>query len=114
MDKVWVTNTGSDFLQGSWDGENFKFPPQTSVEVPVEVARATFGYQIEDKAPFLTRLGWVKTSNDVPQGLVRLAEIQISEYAPQNRRSLSPATVNAPPSARHRVVGGVKTLHATR
>jgi len=114
MEKVWITNTGSEFLQGSWDGEMFKFPPQSHVEVPVEVARATFGYQIEDKEPILTRLGWVKTSNDVSQGLVRLAEIVISEDSPHNRRSVSPATVNAPPSARHRVVGGVKTFNAAQ
>jgi hypothetical protein len=114
MKMVWVTNTGSDFLQGSWDGEIFKFPPQTPVQVPVEVARATFGYQIDDKAPFLARLGWIRTSNDVPEGLARLAAVVISEDLPQNRRSVSPATVGASPTVRQRAVGEVKTLNAAR
>ena len=114
METVWITNTGTEFLQGAWDGETFKFPPQTPVQVPIEVARATFAYQIADKAPCLVRLGWVQTSNDVPKGLVRLAEIQISSEAPKSRRLMSPAAVNVTPPAPHRAGGGAKISHASQ
>jgi hypothetical protein len=111
MSTVWILNNTSEELIDKWAGETFKFPPNTPVEVPVEVAMHTFGYLRDDKEYNLIRLGWTKTNLDMPQALERLSKFDISETRQQvYRKSQSPTIDRTPlPSA---IRGGGKGTQA--
>jgi hypothetical protein len=87
MPSVWVTNTTDEALEDGWAGNRYRFSPNQSLEVPHEAAQHIFGWEIEDKVPFLSRLGWVKTSNDVPNGMKRLDAFKISAEPPEQKSS---------------------------
>lgn len=97
-DTVYVTNEGAMPLTDGWDGKQYTFAPGTTVEIPVFVAGHIFGYGFEDKAPYVTRLGWAKTVNDIPKALTWLENFKITTEPPQVRRSSFPAPDSAKPS----------------
>ena len=111
---VWVENTGTELVQASWDGVIYTLSPDSIVEVPVSLAQTYFGFEVEDKEPSLIRLGWVKTTNDIPAAMERLAAFKTTLEPPANRRSLSPATVQALPTAQKRAVGSVRLIDAAK
>ena len=95
---VYVTNDGSMGLTDGWDGKVYSFVPGETVEIPVFVAGHIFGYGFEDKTPHVIRLGWAKTTNDIPKALTWLENFRISTEPPTVRRPVSPeATDSAKP-----------------
>ena len=97
---VFVTNEDTLPFTDHWDGKPINFPPGETVEVPRHVAVHIFGYGDEDKVPYLTRLGWTKTLNDLPAAMQRLNLFKISNTAPEIRRQLSPVADSPPVSVR--------------
>lgn len=96
MSNVWVLNKTSDTLIDGWDGQKYEFLPRKPVEVPIIVAQHVFGFGLEDKTEALVRLGWIKTANDKPEGLAKLAQFEISETRPQAHRETSPTVDRTP------------------
>jgi hypothetical protein len=97
MTTVYVTNRSDKPLIDEYAFKPYKFPVNETVEIPVEVARHIFGYGSEDKEPFLARLGFAKTKNDIPAGLEILKKFDIAQEQPTPNRSLSPAIDLVPP-----------------
>jgi hypothetical protein len=58
MDEVKVINHNNETLRGRFDGEDFVFPPDKAVCLPLDAAKHIFGLANEDKAPALNALGW--------------------------------------------------------
>jgi len=111
---VWVQNTGTEEVKASWDGVLYEMPPGSTVEVPVHLAHAYFGYDDTDKEQAVMRLGWVQTANDMPAALERLAAFHVTRDKPEDCRSLSPAAVRAFPGNSKRVVGGARIIDAAK
>ena len=99
---VWVTNTGTDTLTDGWDGERFEFAPGSTVKIPLQVAVHVFGFKDENKEPYLARLGWVRTSKDTPEALVRLEKFVISSVEPPPYHVASPVVAFPPSHASRR------------
>jgi hypothetical protein len=100
-DTVYVTNIGERFLTDGWDGVQYTFEPGKTVQVPVFIAGHIFGYGFEDKTPHVTRLGWAKTTNDIPGALANLENFVISTEPPEVRSAPFPGATNLtdPPSS---------------
>ena len=94
---VYVYNDGSMSLTDGWDGKVYTFAPGETVEVPKFVAGHIFGYGFEDKTPHVIRLGWAKTTNEIPKALTWLENFRISTEPPPVRRLVSPTTDSAKP-----------------
>lgn len=114
MISVWVQNTGSDTVHASWDGVSYTLSPDMTVEVPLFLAQTYLGYEMEDKGDSLARLGWIKFANDIPDALVRLSAFRVMREPPDNRRSLSPATVRTLPVVSKKATGSVSALDAAK
>ena len=92
---VYVTNDGSMGLTDGWDGKMYTFTPGETVEIPVFVAGHIFGYGFEDKTEHVIRLGWAKTTNDIPKALTWLENFRISTEPPEVRRSVPPGKADS-------------------
>jgi hypothetical protein len=92
---VYVTNIGEKPLTDGWDGVQYAFLPGKTVEVPVFVAGHIFGYGFEDKTEHVVRLGWAKTTNDIPGALANLENFVISTESPEVRRSVPPGKADS-------------------
>lgn len=103
---VFVTNRSGKEFEDGFAGARYCFAPGRTVEIPEEVARHIFGYRDPDKVPYLVRLGWIETRNDLPAGIERLAKFDISETG--THRSLSPAVEQVPLTPRRQ---GGKPVH---
>lgn len=95
MSNVFVTNHGDTILKDGWDGVVYEFRAGVSVEIPQFVATHIFGYGDDNKEQYLIRLGWIKTSNDMKDGLNKLSKFEITTHAPKNH-SLSPVVGKVP------------------
>lgn len=102
---VQVVNRSDEELEDGFAGVRYRFPVGEPVEIPVEAARHIFGYGEEDREPFLVRLGWIETRNDLPKGLKRLNKFEITEPNPTHN-ALSPVVTRVPLPDRRR--GGGK------
>ena len=109
MSTVFVTNNTEFELVDGYGGEFYDFKQGEPVEIPLHVAEHIFGYDKDDKMPYLARLGWVKSNADKKKGLELLAKVDIQLEKPKPNQSLSPLVeqVPLPPKA----VGG-KVLKA--
>ncbi len=85
MTTVYVTNVGDFDHSDSYCGVVYKFPRGISVEVPLAAAENLLGFGQEDKTEFVVRLGWSKTSLDMPQALEKLACLRVTQEPVQNR-----------------------------
>lgn len=94
-DTVYVTNIGEKTLTDGWDGVKYAFEPGKTVEIPEFVAGHIFGYGFEDKTPHVVRLGWAKTTNDIPGALANLENFVISTEPPEVRRSVPPGKADS-------------------
>lgn len=95
---VYVTNNTEEELVDGYAGVFYKFEPQQTVEIPAEAATHIFGYGVQDKEPFLARLGWIKTKNELKEGIKRLNQFVISVEKPaEKNHSLSPLVVEQVP-----------------
>ena len=110
-DTVYVTNEGEMSLTDGWDGVAYVFQPGKTVQIPAFVAGHIFGYNVEDKTPHVIRLGWAKTTNDIPKAMAWLENFVITTEPPTVRRSVSPEATDSaqpPPAPQPRRGRGVE------
>ena len=93
---VFVTNTNDFTHTDRYDGEDYDFPPNVRVLVPVEAATHMFGFNLPDKSDTLSRLGWAmkydpktNTVGDDPDGVQRLAHFVFDEAVTVAKSSLA-------------------------
>lgn len=96
MSSIFVINRTDKKLKDGYAGVFYEFLPNQVVEVPLEVAQHVFGYGIDNKEPFLARLGWVKTANELDEGLERLSKWELLTEKPKKNDSLSPIVEPVP------------------
>ena len=58
--------------------------------------KAIFGYGDDNKEPYLARLGWITTANDMEKGLELLSKWLFSTEPPKKNDSLSPVVERVP------------------
>jgi hypothetical protein len=90
MTTLFVRNNGDDRLVDSFNGETFDFTPGKEVEIPELAAKHIFGYDDDNKEPYLVRLGWMKMNTDFPLAMERLSKFSFS------REPSKPVHVSAP------------------
>lgn len=108
MSVVYVTNYSDADHVDSHGGVVYQFKKQVSVEVPQNVASDLFGYGHINKEEFVVRLGWAKTSVEMPQALQKLEQFHISAE-PVSNRSLPSAVGQVTPFPQGR---GRKSIRA--
>ena len=96
MINVYVTNKWDKPLIDDYAYKLYSFPVGETVEIPIDVASYIFGYGKEDKEPVMARLSWIKTKNDIPEGMKILEKFEISLEPPQKNHSLSPVVERVP------------------
>jgi len=96
MDTIFVTNHSDIELVDGWNGVKYDFKPGTTVELPTSIATHIFGYGVENKEPYLARLGWTKSQNDMKDGLAILSKWEFTNEAPKKDRVLSPVVEKVP------------------
>jgi hypothetical protein len=109
MNIIYVTNNSDINLVDGWDGVQYTFKPGSTVEVPLSIATHIFGYGVDNKEPYLARLGWIKSKNDFENGLSILSKWDLSTEAPKKDRVLSPVVERVPLPAEKQVRGKVLT-----
>lgn len=97
MNVVYVTNLSDADHVDKHGGVTYEFKKGVTVEVPEQVASDCFGYGHHNKEQFVVRLGWSKTSNDMPQALQRLSQFDISAEKPTQDRYLPSAVGEVTP-----------------
>ena len=107
MTTVFVTNNTEHEVCDGYDGKFYDFPIGECVEVPIDIAIHVFGYDQEDKKPYLTRLGWVKSGTDYKQGFKTLALVDIQLERSKKNQSLSPLVERVPLPDSHLARGKV-------
>ncbi len=80
---VWVTNRTDEPLLVTYAYVAHKFVPNVPQEVAPELAQHVFGWGEADKTAALVRLGFVRYSSEMAQGLGKLALFDISEQPPR-------------------------------
>ena len=110
MTTVFVTNRSTEGLEDGYAGTRYTFARGNTVEIPVDAARHIFGHGDDNKEPYLIRLGWTVTRNDLPEAIERLSKFEILEAAPMKHHSLSPVVQQVPLPARR---GGGKPALAS-
>jgi hypothetical protein len=96
MSNIFVTNHTDKTHKDGYGGVFYVFEPNKTVEIPVEVARHIFGYEVDNKEPYLARLGWMITSNDLDKALEHLSKWELSTESPKKNQSLSPLVERVP------------------
>lgn len=86
----------------SYNGVTYLFKIGERTEIPEAAAQELFGYGIEDKVPFVVRLGWTMTNVDLPHALNRLGMFEIKD---SENHSLSPVVERVPLPVARRVGG---------
>ncbi len=66
-------------ILGRYNGKDYLFSYGEPVNVHIDVARHCFGLGLDDKTASLARLGWVRTGEDFPEALERLANIRFED-----------------------------------
>ena len=107
MSTVFVTNNTDHELCDGYNGQFYDFPKGVPVEVPVEIAVHVFGYDQDDKKPYLTRLGWLKIGQDFKAALRDLEQVDIQIERPKKNQSLSPLVERVPLPDTHSARGKV-------
>ena len=107
MTTVFVTNNTDYEVCDGYNGKFYDFPKGECVEVPIEIAVHVFGYDQEDKKPYLTRLGWLKIGADYKAALKDLALVDIQIERPKKNQSLSPLVERVPLPDSHQARGKI-------
>mgnify|MGYP006269898395 FL=1 len=111
MTTLYVTNKWEKPITFDYAFKLYEFPVGVTVEAPAEAVRHIFGYGDEDKEPYMARLSFIRTKNDIPQGLKILEKFEIGDKPPQKDHLLSPVVERVPlPSAKK--VGGKSNVAA--
>lgn len=77
-----VTNKNDFDLADRYDGQAYFFPSGKTVMCEDAAARHIFGVGDENKKPYMTRQGWMKTSEDVEKATAILNNFSF-EYVEQ-------------------------------
>lgn len=109
MANKFVTNNWSKPIKFDYAFQVYEFPVGETIEIPEEAARHIFGYGEHNKESHLTRLGLARTNLDIPEGLKILSKFLITDEAPRQNRSLSPAVERVPLPQLKKVEGNIKT-----
>ena len=112
MSTIFVTNNSDTKLNDGYAGVFYEFLPGKTVEISEEVAHHIFGYGEDNKIPYLTRLGWLVSANDVEKAHAILAKWDISAQAPKKNQSLSPLVEKVPLPSEKKVGGKLLTVAA--
>ena len=107
MSNIFVTNNSDQELKDGFGGVFYEFKPGSTVEIPEEVARHIFGYEDDNKEPYLARLGWIISQNDLEKGMELLSQWEISTQPPSKNQSLSPLVERVPLPTSRKGVGKV-------
>ena len=67
-----ITNNGDFSLVDRYDGQEYGFPAGKTVRCPLDVAKHIFGVGDPNKAPYLTRLGWLRNTGDMTVAMEKL------------------------------------------
>ena len=110
MISIFVTNLTEKKLIDGFAGVKYTFKPGEPLEVPIEVAKHVFGYGDENKEPYLARLGWIRTTNDLEDGLAILEKWVFSDRPPEKNHSLSPVVERVPLQAVKQTEGKVRSV----
>jgi len=76
---VYVRNNSQDALSDSFDGVKYDFIPGKEIELPEVAAKHIFGYDDDNKEPYLVRLGWMKMSNEFDAAMQKLCKFSFSK-----------------------------------
>lgn len=76
---VYVRNNSQDSLSDSFDGIKYDFLPGKEIELPEIAAKHIFGYDDDNKEPYLVRLGWMKMSNEFDAAMQKLGKFSFSK-----------------------------------
>lgn len=112
MSMIFVTNHSDKAWRDRFAGVDYEFPIGKTTEIPEDAARHIFGYGSQDKEPYLARLGWCKSHNELPQALEFLGKWDFSDQPPKQNQSLSPLVEQVPLPAGKRGGGKVLTVAA--
>jgi hypothetical protein len=93
-----VKNRSDADLQDRFDGVDYLFEKGKSTLIDEQVATHIFGFGMENKIPYLTRLGWMRNNLEFEQGMERLAlftfsdeqDVDPDEIQPQAEQGLAP------------------------
>ena len=110
-DLVFVTNNSEKKLVAEYAYEEFVFPQGVTVKISHQAAKHIFGYGVDNKEPYLARLGFIRLHSELEQGLERLAQFEITSEPPQQDRSL-PSAVGVVPLHVEKRAGGKSTQRA--
>ena len=105
---IFVTNHSSRNHRDSYAYRDYDFPIGETVEISEQMARYMFAHGVEDKEPTLARLGWIRTRNEIPDGVKLLEQFIISQEPPGRNHSKSPVVERVPFPAERRGRGNVK------
>jgi hypothetical protein len=90
-DFVRVTQETGETIVGRYDGVNYEFPHGEAVDVHKAVATHIFGFglpeysddmRVQDKSAALSRLNWMRNSEDRKAALQRLRMVRFDEIPP--------------------------------
>ena len=108
---VYVTNKSGKKLSAEYAYEEYNFPVDKTVALSPKAAKHIFGYGVDNKEPYLARLGFIRLHSELEQGLERLAQFEITSEPPQQDRSL-PSAVGVVPLHVEKRAGGKSTQRA--
>jgi hypothetical protein len=77
-----ITNNNGFDLKDRYDGTDYFFPKGKTVMCEDAAARHIFGVGDQDKKPYLTRQGWMRTSEDLAEATAILNNFTF-EYVEQ-------------------------------
>jgi hypothetical protein len=109
---IYVTNNSDKELVMDYAFESYVFPVGKTVALSEKAVKHIFGYGVENKEPYLARLGWVRLHNELEQALEKLAKFEISTEAPVEQNRSLPSAVGVVPLRVERRGGGKSSLRA--
>lgn len=66
-------------IRGRFNGRDYVFPFGEPVNVHLEVAKHLFGLGSDDKSAAFARLGWAKSSDELPEAMERILNIKFDD-----------------------------------
>jgi hypothetical protein len=96
MSTLYVTNNWDKAVSMAYCFKQYEFPKGQTVAVEEDAARHIFGFDQEDKEPYMVRLGWQRTHADLEESLKIYESFVFSSEPPKKNHSLSPVVERVP------------------
>ena len=109
---IYVTNHSDKDLAMSYAFENYEFPVDKTVALSLDAAKHIFGYGVDNKEPYLSRLGWIRLHSELEQALEKLSKFEISTEPPVEKNRSLPSAVGVVPLHVEKRAGGKSSLRA--